>query len=111
MALVSIVLAGCGSYTCSCPADGCDTCSSGDAKVAAPLDAGTITVASADPPCTATLQDVGGIIRLKTGGAQACAIHVGLSSGVTEDGQVTLQRVSGPCGCALSTSVTWSTAP
>ena len=111
-AFLCAAVAGC-SYECSCPSDGCFTCSMGETFISVPADASSaasVASASADSPCTATFKGAAWGIEVQRPGAGSCTVHVVLDNGATEVVQVKFTQVSGPCGCYLAAE-TSSLAP
>jgi hypothetical protein len=107
LALLLLLLAGCNSYECNCPANGCFNCSaSSSAETSIPIlsDATTVSSATADAPCTATFQAAGDQVLVSRLGPGSCVVWVVSSSGTTEVSQVKFSAISGACGCYLGGS-------
>ena len=107
LAVLLLLLAGCNSYQCNCPANGCFNCSaSSSAETSIPIlsDATTVSSATADAPCTATFQEAGDQVLVSRLGSGSCIVRVVFSSGTTDVSQVKFGAIPGACGCYLGGS-------
>lgn len=96
---------GCSDRICSCPENGCDTCSQGTAAIPVPSGLPAVSSATADSPCSATYQTDANQVLVSRPGAGSCSVHVQLGDGSSYETEVRFSKVSGPCGCYLAVDV------
>lgn len=103
-ALTLFAVAGC-SYTCNCPAEGCDhgcdPTSSAVGEIVLPSAFPAVASISADSPCSADYQPSASRVLVSRPGAGNCSVHVQFVGGSDYAAQVRFSKVDGQCGCYL----------